>query len=202
MTQTFRPEIKIYIQQAPSAKKNDIYCRCCDDDTKKNLTIHHVVPRIIGKFIDHNEFLKCKTVILCKKCHSEYESIVNTWKYEYRKHFRFNLGAKPTMVCPILKKIKSSANLLLMNVDTASGPKIHKAIDNIKSYLSKDHYTANDLMVINEIDINIPDPAFKHIGEHITSNNTTEEIKEFWYNHYNTWESMKTKHILNDTLIK
>lgn len=200
-SQTYRPELNIYIQQPKSAKKLDIICRCCEEDDKEKLTIHHTVPRFIGKHLDHFEFLRCRTVILCNKCHNEYEYTANKVRIDYGIHYNIPANIQGRIESQDKLLIRKSARILSMHIDTTPAATIYKSVNTIKSHLNNEFYTYTDLQKISTMDVMIDNPDYIDIGKLIADRHSLEDIKDFWYKHYDNWENYKISLVLGPILL-
>lgn len=196
---------KIYLQKkTPRFKKKagKIKCRSCGNSNIDNLTIHHVVPRVIGKAFGHEAFLKCPTVVICNKCHKRYEKTADKVKEGYAIDLNINIHEAKTIRNPILHKleyfrhVKRAAKALLAVTDSwSSSVTVDKRVNTILNYLEAPYYTHSDLLRIVKLktDSNgfstIPNPNYINLGEALMEYYTIEEITKFWVEHWHKFES-------------
>lgn len=184
-----------------SRKSNILNCRCCGKSYYDNLTVHHIVPRIIGGAFPHEEFLKCPTILLCHKCHDKYERTADIIKFEYAQDLNIDLNLVKKIPNPSYEinrlLVKSAKSLLQVTDDWSSTVTADKKVNTILNYLESAYYTRNDLIKIISSHENkyIRNPEYINLGEALIEYFSIDIIKRFWINHWNSFE-LKYKHSL------
>jgi hypothetical protein len=188
-------------------KSSNIHCECCGVTLVKELTIHHVIPRIIGLSFNHAIFLKCPTVVICRKCHDIYEKAANIIKYEYAHDLNLNLSTPKYILNPnnsinVGKVSKAARALLHVNKDWSSSLRAEIYVNTILDYLQSPSYTYSDLLRLSilkqndTIENKIPNPAYKNLGDEVLLYFTIDEIKLFWINHWKQFTKKQTNRLI------
>jgi len=183
-----------YGQSSKSLKKKFAQCRCCPITTEQqNLTIHHVLPQFLGKFLIHDEFLQSWTVALCRHCHNLYEKQATIAKKAYFKEHSLTFTPTTAIVDPLQILVKKAATSLRYNIDDMTDSKVHERVNLIKSYLCRDYYTTQDLMTLSTMAIEKVTITSINPGDYITNQFNIETLRHFWYNHYLQWENKRVE---------
>lgn len=183
---------RFYQKIKPLKKLPNVKCAICG--TKHRLTVHHIVPRFIGSKIEKDEFLKCRTVVVCTEHHEEYELIVEKLKDELAQQYNFNFRGPNYVDDPYLAKIKRYARSLIcgMNFNSQEAEIFHRR-DVILSYLSQPSYTSNDLYKLSEMNTLKQNPAVVDLANFfIDKFGGFNGVKEFWYNHWDSYVEKRT----------
>ena len=182
--QTLTPKGR-YLQSIKNLRKttkvvcSNPACQCED-----NLTVHHVLPQFIGRKMKLEDFLKCMTVVLCRDCHDEYERSADKVRLDWAEELGVNLKLQKRFRCKSKEFAKKYAFSILHSVDTMNDLRLFERIDFILSYLSKDHYTNNDLIKLSNLDPMIDNPNYQDLGEIMIEKVTQEKLIEFWQEHF------------------
>ena len=197
---------KFYLQsKTKSFKKKNVTCRCCPENRNELLTIHHVVPRIIGQAFKSNQFLKCPTIVLCRDCHDRYERTADLVKNEYAHDLNVDLNCPKEITNhnPLdakRQRVAKAANALIAIADNwSSSIGVDNRVNIILDYLEQPYYTHNDLLRLSKYkatgDKKIPNPAYKNLGEAVIEYFTIDQIKRFWINHWHEFEAKRIKEV-------
>ena len=173
-----------------SHKKN--MCVVCGNNNLEDLTKHHVVPYCFRKHFSslHKDKNHYDIVILCEKCHKEYEKICDIKKRklstEYNKKV---LGDK----FEILKrnKINRLASAILKNGDRIPQKRKENIYNELKLFLNKKYITHEDLVSIENMN---PDKTRIEWHKEVVDNcNDIDLFIRNWRRHF--VETMEPKYM-------
>ena len=184
-----------YYQGIKPVRKYYKECSCaiCNEKDKNELTVHHVLPRFIGQHVKIDEFLKCMTVVLCRKCHDEYEFIALRLKQKLAKYLNVDLNVQKYFVNREIEKVRKHA-IRLMSISDDSDinfERAHKSREIILTYLSQDSYTRDDLRKVCRTHYKMENPAYKDLGKIMLEKYGFEKTRDFWYDHFLSFEKSK-----------
>lgn len=184
----------LYLQSFKSCSKykTGLKCRCCK--VSSNLTIHHIVPRIIGKAFNE-EFLKCPTIVLCENCHDRYERAADKVKSKYSSKLNINLNTPKHLKNKLntLRPVGRAARALIgVDLDSISAAKLERYRNIILDHLEQPYYTSGDLFELSKIPntkyIKVKNPHHIDFGKALLELYSIEEIKSYWINHWEHFE--------------
>ena len=176
-----------------TAEKENI-CVVCG--SKEDITRHHVVPRCFRKHfpIERKEHAIHDVLILCIKCHNEYEDHAFKLKQRISDETGIPIGGCGYRVNKEYYGVRTAAHALYGSYDKIPEPRRTELLNRLRDFFGKQEITKEDMIYAGKIDLVVADPDFKPFGQVVVEQ--LESIDEFilqWRRHF--IEVMKPKHL-------
>jgi hypothetical protein len=186
------------------SEKGNICCVCGSD---KELTRHHIVPRLYRRNFPSSYKKHCShdIVPICSDCHANYEIYADQLKSEIAKEFTAHFAIGPVPDKKLLR-VRSAANALLRFRDRMPPERVQHLLNIVNEYLGKepensDLLICNDLIVCSRDNVHSNDAFNVGHGEKVAQEILSEGVdgekfKEFirrWRQHF--LDSVFPKHM-------
>jgi len=172
--------------------------KCEKCGSKKDITRHHVLPKMYGVYFRNKRFhprymvkdwenFIFKTVALCRKCHNKYEAFANELKYELHVHFNTCYFAESRYYVedPELRKLASWANSYF-NVGKQGKKTILRQIAE-KLCMVVEQITEALLNKLKKIKYRFVNPIFERFENVFPNKIDKVNFVHMWRNHYYNW---------------
>jgi hypothetical protein len=175
------------------SSKQANHCVVCGNS--ENYTKHHVIPKEFRihfplELKDHHSH---DLVLVCAKCHEEYETVAMHLKKELSEKYNVPIHGFGRIENAEIKRIQKDVQTIVGQRNNAKFPKekMNELVNNVKMFLRKDNFTEEDLDRVLKMET-VDSTGFITFGEAIVDviagkERNLEKIQEFsifWRNHF------------------
>lgn len=170
---------RFYIQKIKYLKEEKP-CSVCKEN--KDLTVHHILPKFLGKGMPRTMFKQYRTEIVCRKCHDRYEEVSNNLRNQILDKIGFSYRVNFPRWFPengIPRKVRRYAESILINGHCEKKYRV------VSEFIGKEPSFCELYKISRKPNKFIPNPNYKDMISEILNNYTIDELYHIYESSWN-----------------